>query len=116
MMLGGHIGFLAEPATDVRGLGRGIVEPAFEQCRVAGFGILGVDNGRRRVDAACSRSRRAATVALGEIGLGDDDAVGDRDLLDRLDMAVERRLAVHRIDQRDDAVEPIGLDQRRMTP
>ena len=30
-MLAGIFGFLAEPATDVGGLGRGIVEPAFEQ-------------------------------------------------------------------------------------
>ena len=29
-------------------------------------------------------------------------------------MGVERRIAVDRVDQRDDAVEPEGLDQRRM--
>ena len=63
------------------------------------------------------RSRRAAIASVigDQIGLGDHDAVGDGDLLHRLDMRVERGICIDRVDQRDDAVEPVGLDQRRMS-
>ena len=71
-------------------------------------------NRRRRVDAPQPIAQRSYRLRIGDIGLGQHDAVGDGDLLHRFDMAVERRFAVHRVDQRDDAVETIGLHQRRM--
>ncbi len=72
--------------------------------------------------SAASRVRRALSaplVAAEEIGLGHHDAVGDGGLLHRLDMGVERRGAVHGIDEGDDAVDAvaqheIGVRQYRL--
>ena len=67
----------------------------------------------RRRGLMLAQPRRAARRALARSStrsaLVMHDAVGDGDLLHRLDMGVERRLAVDRIDQRDHAVEPVGL-------
>ena len=47
-----------------------------------------------------------ALAAREQIDLGQHDAIGDRHLLDRLLMGIERRLAIDGIDDRDDAFEP----------
>ena len=59
---------------------------------------------------------RAASAApsSAEIGLGEDDAVGHRDLLHGLLMRVEGRGAVHRIDDGDDAVKGVAQREIRM--
>ena len=50
-------------------------------------------------------------AGVGKIGLAQHDAVGDRRLLDRLCMGVERCLAVDGIDHGHDAVEPVAQQQ-----
>ena len=54
---------------------------------------------------------RSRCPAVGKIGLGQHDAVGDRRLLHRFGMGIERGLAVDRIDHRDHAIEPVAQQQ-----
>ena len=66
-----------------------------------------------------SRAIRASRLAapssgIEQIGLGQHDAIGDRGLLHRLGVIVERVGPVHRIDQRHHAVEPKAHHQIRM--
>ena len=80
---------LAEPAPHIGGLGRRDRRarirtaprqppPASSASRIAAPGLICRSRARKRVERA----------GIGDqIGLGQDDAVGDRDLLDRLDMA-----------------------------
>ena len=51
---------------------------------------------------------------MGEIGLGQHDAVGDGGLFNRLWKLGELSRAVHRIDHRDDAAEPEMVLQNRL--
>ena len=55
--------------------------------------------------------RIAALRRIEEIGLGQHDPVGNRDLLDRFQVLVERCGAVDGVDHRDDAVEPVAHRQ-----
>jgi hypothetical protein len=64
-------------------------------------GILRVEDRGRRVDPADRGAKRARVRAF-EVGLGQHDAIGDRDLLARFRMARELREAVHGIEGRDD--------------
>ena len=57
---------------------------------------------------------RAALPFVRQIGLGQDDAVGDRGLLDRFRMGVERGFAVDRVDHRHHAVEPVAQHEIRV--
>ncbi len=100
---------LAEPAPHIGGFGGGIVEAAIKQCSCA-------LHSRCQAISSWSSSDPMMTLnpmlTIGDqIGLAQYDAVGDGDLLDGLDMAIERGIAIDRIDQRDDAVEPESLDK-----
>ena len=106
-------GRLAQPAAHVGGLGRRIVEAALQQlcCRStfhrADFGA--------GIDATEPLPERVEPFGVvDQVGLGQHDTVGDRDLLDRLDMRVERGGAIDGVDNGDDAVEPEGVQQRRV--
>ena len=46
-----------------------------------------------------------------QVGLGDDDPVGDRNLLDRLQVLVEGRRAIDGVDHRNHPVEPVAHRQ-----
>ncbi len=66
--------------------------------------------------SACSRALRslagrAAFRRVDEVGLAQHDSIGDRDLLDGLQMRVERRCAIDRVDHREHAVEAIAHRQ-----
>ena len=65
--------------------------------------------------SAASLSRTAApVVGRSEIGLGQEQAIGDRDLLDGFRMGVERRKAVDGVDGGEHAVDAIGGRQPRL--
>ena len=55
-----------------------------------------------------------ALASLQQIDLGQHDAVGDRHLLHRFHMLIERRHAVEGIDHRDDAFEPASGKKPRL--
>ena len=104
-------GLFAQPAPHVGGFGFGVVEPAVEQrCRTRA-GIPGIKQHGARIDLPEPGPQGLDIALVGQIGLGQDDTVCDRRLLHRLDMAIECRIAVDRVDQRDDAVEPESLDK-----
>src|SRR4051794_18559090 len=85
----------AEPAPHVGGFGRRIVETAVEQCRPPGFRPPGIEHPSPGIDLPQARPQRGeVAVTGGQIGLGEHDAVGHGDLLDRLDMRIERSIAV----------------------
>ena len=65
--------------------------------------------------SACEpRLDRLPRAGLGEVGLGQQQPVGDRGLLDRLGLPVEGAGAVDRIDRRDDAVQHIARRDDRV--
>ena len=70
---------------------------------------------RRAGLSAASRASSAGRAAgVGEVALGQQQPVGDRRLLDRLGLAVERAGAVDRVDRRHDAVEHVALGDDRV--
>ena len=72
-------------------------------------------NSRAGIEPLQTRQKvRQPRRALGQIGFRHHQPVGDRGLFHRLLMRVERRLAIHRVDQRHHAVEPIAQHQIRM--
>ena len=101
-------GHFTQPAPDIGGLGRGIVEPALDELRhgtLAHRPDLGAG-----IDAAKPFQKRFGPGRIvDQVGLGEHDTVGDRHLLHRLDMGVERGRAIDRIDDGDDAIEPEGM-------
>ena len=63
--------------------------------------------GRQRLDAGAQAFHIGdALRAVGQIGLGQHDAIGDRNLLDRFFLRIERGLSVDRIHKGDDALKP----------
>ena len=72
-----------------------------------------------RVHVLQTVGQRHEFIAVGEIGLREHEAVREADLFLRLRMLVELRLAVVRVDERHDAVEPVvrtevGVGQQRL--
>ncbi len=92
----------------------GIVEAAGEEARGRRF-VRRVEDGCRRIERAQADdealSRLLPLRRVDEIGLAQHDAIGDRDLLHRFHVRVERGVAVHRVDHGDHAVEPVAHHQ-----
>jgi len=113
VLMAGGKGLVAQPALHIYTLGRGIEKTEVEEaCRIDR--TLG-DRDQR--GAPIERREpgldRLPEGGLAEIGLGQQQAVGHRRLLDRLGLAVERGGPIDRIDGRDDAVEHVaGGDDR----
>ena len=112
------VGLERQPARDVRNLPRRIVETGVEQLRRRRLAGRRVEDRRRRIERAQpglqALARRAALRRVDEVGLAQDDAVGDGGLFDSFQVRVERGLAVDRVDHRDDAVEAVAHRQIRM--
>ena len=110
-----RVGLEREPARDIGNLALGIVEAAGEKPRGCRLARGHVEERRGRVERAQARQqclvRIAAFGRIDEVGLAQHDAVGHRGLLDGFEMRVERGGAIHRVDHRDDAVEPVAHRQ-----
>ena len=108
----------AEPAAHVGALGRRVVEPAVRAAAAARVvGALRASTmGRRGIERAQPRSSSAATSAPARSVLvrtaGRRPRPGARASSCRSSVGE----AVDRIDHRDHAVEPIGLDEHRDGP
>ncbi len=109
------IGFRRQPAVDVGDFAIGVVEAAAEQRLRRCFVLRRIEDRRRRIERMQTRQqdliRIAALGRVEQVSLGQDDPVGDGNLLDRLQVLVERRRAVDGVDHRDDAVEPVAHRQ-----
>ncbi|CAH1656079.1 hypothetical protein CHELA20_53744 [Hyphomicrobiales bacterium] len=101
-----------QPGAHIGDLAIDVVEPDPEQGGRRGLATGDVEDGRGRVEClkAMLQHREAFPARFRQIRLADDKAVGDSRLLQRLDMGIERRRAVHRIDDGDHAVDrkPLG--------
>ena len=106
------IGLRGQPFLDVGDFALRIVQPAIEQPLGRRLAFGGVENGRRRIERVQPRDDAVALCVRRQIGLGQHDAVGDRRLLHRFGVFVERGLAVDRIDHRHHAVEPVAHARR----
>ena len=109
MVCGGLRG--AEPGRDIGDLAVGAERAGIEDCSRVERALVGDEDGRAGVQRAQAAPERGV---LGEVGLAEYDAVRNSDLLHRLRLLLELRRAVHRIDHRDDAVEPIAGCQQRL--
>ena len=108
----GH-GFGGEPTPHVRAARLRIVHSAAKQpARVDGPVHRG-QLGRRGIEGVQALGK-AVRGRIAEIGLGHDDAVGDRRLLDRFGVGVERSGAGGRIDRRDHRLEAKQVGDRRV--
>src|SRR5207302_11188636 len=67
---------------------------------------------RRRAQRAQAFGQLSGSCGIGEIGLCDDDAVGERDLMARLGGMVEIAGTARRIDDRDEPLEVIDITER----
>ena len=92
-----------QPASQSRRPPRQIVEARADEVARGRVGEQDLD---ARVQRAQTPAQRIGLGRRRDIGLGQDEAVGGDDLPARLLMLVERRHAVDRIDERDDAVQP----------
>ena len=104
-----RVGFLSEPSLDVGNFPLWIEQTAIEEpcgCRRTGSRI---EHGRGWVERmqAGEQALLAGTTLrpVEKIGLGQHDAVGDRNLLDRFHVLVERRGSIDRVHHRDHAIE-----------
>ena len=100
--------FRVQPAGDVWYLAlkskKSCVQKIFN-ARVGNLNDAG--GGRQRLDAGAQAFHIGdALRAVGQIGLGQHDAIGDRNLLDRFFLRIERGLSVDRIHKGDDALKP----------
>ena len=91
-----RVGFGGKPFLHVRDFAARVVKPAPEQPvgRCLAFGSI--EDGRGRIERAKPGNNSLTFGLVSKVGLGQHDAVGDRGLLHRLDMRIERRLAVAR--------------------
>ena len=105
-----RVGFVAQPALHIEALGRRVVQTGVEQRVGMDCAELRPDDGGARVERPQAAFQRVQRIVLGEIALGDDDAVGHCGLLHRLPVAIELNIPVDPVDSRYHAVErePIG--------
>ena len=106
--------FGGEPFLDIGNLFVGIIKAAAEQPVGGRFALGRIKDRRCRIECAQPRDNCVALSAVGEIGLGQDNAVRHGGLLDRFGMGIECRRAVDRIDHREHAIEPVAQQQIRM--
>src|SRR3546814_20887362 len=96
-----RVGLRLQPGPHVGRLGGRIVEPGVEQQRRLDLALdHGMDR-RGRVERAQPRLQRRAARGIGEVALGQEEAVGDGGLLYGFPVAVEGRRADRRTDRGD---------------
>ena len=102
------IGFRLQPVLHVGALGPRVEKTGIEeQCRIDST-VLRDDLRGGRVQDPQTFLQSAQVIEVGEIGLGQQQAVGHRRLLDGLDLAIERIVAIDCIDRGDDSVQAIA--------
>ena len=110
--LRGHVSFVGEPAPDIGDFAFRVVQSAVQELRRGGVRRRRHQDRGRRIERAQARDQALdgylLPLRVDEIGLGQHDAVGDRGLLDRLHVRVERGIAVDGVDHGDHAVEPVA--------
>ena len=106
------VGLFVQPALDVGALGLGIVEAGIQD-------LVGIDLAARdRVERRAGIELVQPALELGELGrvgdvaLGEQQAVGDGGLLHRLLVIVERAGAVDAVDRGHHAVEPVARGEQ----
>src|SRR5688500_3235543 len=114
-LLARGVGLGVEPGLGIERLGLGIIEAAVEEPCRGGFAAMGGEDARRRIEGpepADQRMERILALAPGEeVELGEHQPVGDRRLLHRFGMGIERRFARNAIDDGDDAFEPAAGEE-----
>src|SRR4029077_12508894 len=91
-----------------------LLGPAVEIVEIAGQQQIRIERGvrrglqlrSRRVELGEAPAQRADIACVGNVGLGDNDAIGDRDLLGRFFLAREMQEAIDTIDRGDHVAEP----------
>ncbi len=81
---------LAEPALHLDGLGVGVEETEVEQERGIDRAAIDLDDRRAGVECGEPRFKLPPGFRRGQVAFGQQQPVGDRSLLHRLDLAVER--------------------------
>ena len=104
------VGFFVEPALDVGNFAFRVEEPAIEEVPRFGVAWMESDDGGSRIEDLEPVNDDCRRLLLGDVGLGQDDAVGDGGLLEGLRMIVELRRAVYGVHGGHDAVEPVAGD------
>ena len=114
VVMAAFIGLGLQPLPDVGALGLGIVEAGIED-------LVGVDLARgNRVERCAGIEVVQPVLQFGELGrigdvdLGQQDAVGDGGLLYGLLVIVERARAVDAVDRRHHAVEAVARGEQRV--
>ena len=108
-------GFVAQPTLDIDTLGRRVEEAEVEQqCRIDR--TLGNPDDRGAwIEQSEPCLERLLRGRLGEVGLGQQQAVRHRRLLYRLGLSVERAGPVDRIDRRHDAIQHVARRHNRLS-
>ena len=72
------------------------------------------DDGRRGIDASNVDAQTRDHVAIGDVGLGQQDEIGQRHLAHRLGLTLQRGLAKDRIDRRSHRLHCIAPRHNRI--
>ncbi len=104
----GRIGFSLQPALHVQALGFRIVQSGIEEARRVDLALPADDDRGRRVQAAQSLGQRHRLRRRDQVGLGQQQAIGDGGLFHGLDLPVEGGVAGRGIDGRDHAIQTVG--------
>src|SRR5258708_40378333 len=97
------VGLGGKPFFDVGNLFIRIVKAAAEEPIRCSLAFSGIEDGRRRIEGPQPCQYALALRAIREVSLAPNDTIGAGNLFQRLGMGVERRLPMHRIDDRDDS-------------
>jgi hypothetical protein len=110
MMLHAAVRFVRKPARHIRMLAGCIVKTAIEQCRGRYRTADDFQHRRARIDSREPRAQRRG-LRFRHVGLGQDQAIGDRRLAHCFGLGIERIHSGHRIDGRNHAVKRIHIAQ-----
>ena len=108
----GRLSLRLDPAHHFLALGSGVVDVGAEYALDIDRAVLADQELGGRVDLVQPLPQRLDRLRLGDIGLGQHDAIRHRRLLERFLLAVELIEAVHGIHCGDDRAEPVVVAQR----
>ena len=100
-----RMGLVAQPAQRLGGLGRSVKQPDIDYVLRRHPALGDLAQPRSWVKYGQPRGERIEVLARRDIGLGDQEPVGDRRLLDRLGMRIELLQTVYPVDGGDDTVD-----------
>ena len=107
-------GVLRQPAADIGDFSPGLKKPDIEDFGRIDPSAGDLDDRFSRAQAVQLRAHRGEIVRRGDIRFGEQDAVGDRGLLQRFPMRLQRSRAIDGIDRGDHAFQPPSAGYRRV--